>query len=118
MANTKLTKKEKFNMVLEIVKGNEMLEEFINHELELLEKKSGSKGQTKTQKENEVLKEELVKAFAEFDTPITISDFCSKSSNLVASLSNQKISALLRQLVAEGKMVRIEEKKKAYFSVV
>lgn len=118
MANTKLTKKDKFNMVMELVKGNEMLEEFIAHELELLEKKSGSRGQTKTQKENETLKEELVKAFAEFDTPMTISDFCAKSDNIVASLSNQRISALLRQLVAEGKMVRIEEKRKAYFSVV
>lgn len=117
MAN-KLTKKEKFNMVLEMVADNEMLKEFIEHELELLEKKSGSKGQTKTQKENETLKNELVNAFAEFDTPITISEFCTKSDNIVASLSNQKISALLRQLVAEGRMVRIEEKKKAYFSVV
>ena len=47
MANTKLTKREKFNMVLEMVKDNAELKEFIEHELELLEKKSGSSKETK-----------------------------------------------------------------------
>ena len=49
MANTnetkvvKVTKKERFTQLLEIaeVKKNEELVKFINHELELLEKKSG-----------------------------------------------------------------------------
>ena len=56
MAETKkLTKKEKFGMLLNIkeVAENEMLVEFINKELELLNKKNGKNGQTKGQKENE-----------------------------------------------------------------
>ena len=50
MAETKkLTKKEKFGMLLNIkeVAENEMLVEFINKELELLNKKNGKNGQTK-----------------------------------------------------------------------
>jgi hypothetical protein len=33
-------------------------------------------------------------------------------------LTNQKVSALVRQLIAEDKVVRVEEKRKAYFSKV
>jgi DNA-binding HxlR family transcriptional regulator len=34
-----------------------------------------------------------------------------------AELSNQKLSALLRQMVTEGTIVRTEDKRKAYFSL-
>ena len=117
MTNTKLTKKEKFAMVLEIVKGNEMLEEFIKHEIELLNKKSGKSGETKTQKENKELKNQLVVALAEFDKPLTVSEFMAQSTHAVATLSNQKLSALLRQLVEEKRVVKTSEKKKSYFAV-
>ena len=43
MASTKLTKKDKFKIVLEMVKGNEMLEDFIKHEIELLDVSYGYK---------------------------------------------------------------------------
>ena len=117
MANTKLTKKEKFNMVLEVVEGNEMLEEFIKHEIELLEKKSGSGKQTKTQKENEELKNQLVIALKELGKPVTVSELMAQSTHAVATLSNQKISALFRQLVEEKRVVKTIEKKKSFFSV-
>lgn len=119
MANTKLTKKEKFNMVMELVKGNEMLEEFIAHELELLEKKSGSSKETKLQKENAVLKNKLVIAFGEFSEPITIADFQAKSGSELATLSTSKLSSLLNQMCKEEnpRMVRTEVKKRAYFKV-
>jgi uncharacterized protein (DUF2344 family) len=118
MAN-KLTKKEKFNMVLEMVKENEMLKEFIEHELELLEKKSGSGKETKTQKENAVLKNKLVVALGEFEKPVTIAEFQAKSNSELACLSTSKLSALLNQMCKEEnpRVVRTEEKKRAFFSV-
>ena len=123
MANAKLTKKEKFNMVMELVKGNEMLEEFIAHELELLEKKSGSSKETKTQKENAILKNQLVFALAELQTEkgraVTITEFKLESKSDLALLSTSKLSTLLNQMTKEEKprIKRTEVKKRAYFEV-
>ena len=119
----KMTKKEMFAMVIEVVNGaeienkNEMLE-FLNHEIELLEKKNSRTGQTKVQKENEVLKVQLVEALAEMPEPMTISEFQEKSNHEVATLSNQKLSALLRALEKEGKIVKEIVKRRSYFSIV
>ena len=122
MATTKLTKVEKFAMVAEIIRGTEnpnkeMLLEFVAHEVELLSKKK-STGQTKTQKENEELKIQLLEALGELGKPVTVSEFMAQSTSAVATLSNQKLSALLRQLVEAGKVVKTTEKKKSYFAVV
>lgn len=116
----KFTKKEMFAMVAEIVKGvehehkNELLE-FVAHETELLENKKSKS--TKTQKENEILMEHLVVALQEFDKPVTITEFQKESSHEIATLSNQKLSSLLKKLVEEKRVIRTTEKKKAYFSV-
>ena len=64
----KLTKKEKFQMLLEVaeVQANPVLVEFINHELELLAKKNATgslRKPTKTQQENEVLLGEITDYF-------------------------------------------------------
>lgn len=120
---TKVTKKDKFAMVIAIVeKSNvanksEMLE-FLAHEVELLEKKNSKTGQTKVQKENEVLLDQLELALAEFDKPLTISEFMKESTHEVATLSNQKLSALMKKLVEERHTVdKTVEKKKSYFSL-
>jgi hypothetical protein len=118
----KMTKKEKFALIaetiatVEVENKAEMLD-FINHEIELLNKKSGKSGQTKTQKENELLKENLLNAFESMDRPVTISEFQEKSAAPIASLSNQKLSALLNQLVKAEKMVKTVEKKRSYFAL-
>lgn len=119
----KMTKKEMFAMVQAVVENAtvenkaEMIA-FIEHEIELLNKKSSKSGQTKTQKENEILKEQLLSAFAEMEKPVTISEFQELSEEPVANLSNQKLSALLNQLVKAEKMVKTIEKKKSHFSLV
>lgn len=114
----KLTKKDKFNMLKEIVVdlGNDMLVEFIDNELSLLEKKSSKSTQTKTQVENEKIKDLIVETLLELDKPVSITDL-QKSNDNLGILSNQKISSLLTQLKEEKRVVRIEEKKKAYFTV-
>ena len=118
----KITKKEMFAMVAKVVENSEVANkaemlEFIAHEIELLEKKNSKTGQTKTQKENEVLMAQLLEALAEFDKPITVSEFMKESSHEVATLSNQKLSALLKKLVDAQKVVKSTEKKKSYFSL-
>ena len=118
----KMTKKEMFAMVIALVNGSavenkeEMLG-FLNHEVELLEKKNSKSGQTKTQKENEVLLGQLELALAEFERPVTISEFMKESSHEVATLSNQKLSALMKKLVDAKKVDKTVEKKKSYFAL-
>ena len=116
MAEIKKTKKIFYNELLEIVKGNVELETFINHELELLDKKSNSKTPSKTQIENENIKDTILNVLVNCAKELTITDIQAQDTAL-AELSNQKISALLTQLIKEQKVVRIVDKKKAYFKV-
>jgi predicted transcriptional regulator len=117
MANTKkMTKREMF----EQIKANYDLttEEvaFINHELELLAKKnSAEKKPTAVQVANEGIKQSIVDGM-EVGKKYTITDIM-KSIDACAELSNQRVSALVRQLVTDGVVVRTEEKRKAYFSL-
>ena len=117
MENKKLTKKEKFAMIKEYIADNEMLMEFIDNEINLLTKKASSSAKTKTQIENESIKEKIVNVLKELDTPVTITEL-QKSNDAMALYSNQKISALLTQLVDENKVQRIVDKKKAYFKAL
>lgn len=118
----KMTKKEMFTMVANVVENAEVeskteMLEFLAHEVELLERKSGKSGQTKTQKENEVLVEQVFNALAELGKPVTVSEFMKESTHEVATLSNQKLSALFKKLVEAERVVKTTEKKKSYFSV-
>lgn len=117
MANKK-TKKELFGEVREIVEreGRIDLIEFVDHELELLEKKANRTGTTKTQKENEGIKEKIIEALVRIATPVTITELQEQDEEM-AQYSNQKISALLTQLIKEEKVVRNKDKKKSVFTI-
>jgi hypothetical protein len=113
----KMTKREMF----EQIKANYALTDaevkFIDHELELLAKKnSAEKKPTKVQVENEGIKDTILDGM-EVSKTYTITDLI-KSIPAIAELSNQRVSALVRQLVADGSVVRTEDKRKAYFTKV
>lgn len=113
----KITKREKFEMLMTIaeVKANPILSEFIEHELELLAKKnSAEKKSTAQQAENEAIKETILENLT---SRMTISEM-QKSIPDLAEYSNQKISALMRQLILEGLVEKVEDKRKSYFSKV
>lgn len=116
MAN-KLTIKEQFVMVNEVLKeaGRDDLVEFINGRIELQEKKHASKKQTDTQKANESLKATIVETL-EGAEPMTVTDLM-KSNDELSGYSNQKISAMLRQLVNDEMVVKTVEKGKSLFSI-
>ena len=94
MAN-KLTKRDYFKMILEVVEGNEQLTEFVNHELELLDKKASSKSMTSNQKENEQIKARIVQTLVELGRPVTITELQANNGEM-AQYSNQKLSAMLK----------------------
>ncbi len=112
----KLTKKEKYGMVLNYIQDNEMLVEFIENEINLLTKKASSTSKTSTQKENEVIKKDIVATLKEIGTPVTITEM-QKASAKMSAYSNQKLSALLKQLYDEKLVNKAIDKKKTYFFV-
>ena len=120
MENKKMTKKETINLLIDVLMGNKEVEDvqifvdFLVHERELLEKKSSNSGQTKTQKENETIKEKIVETLKELGRYATITDIQNANVEL-GEYSNQKISALLKQLVDTNAIEKMVDKKKAYF---
>jgi DNA-binding HxlR family transcriptional regulator len=118
MSNVKkMTKREMYEMI----KANHNLSAdeiaFIDHELELLAKKnSAEKKPTAVQVANEGIKADILDGM-EIGKKYTITDLM-KEIPACAELSNQRVSALVRQLVTDGAVERTEEKRKAYFSKV
>jgi len=117
MANTKkMTKREMFEQIKASYPLTEAEVEFIDHELELLAKKnSAEKKPTAVQVANEGIKDAIVNGM-EKGKQYTVTDLM-KSIPECAELSNQRVSALVRQLVNDEILVRTEEKRKAYFSL-
>jgi uncharacterized protein (DUF2344 family) len=118
-----MTKKEWFNEIATIIEATEIENKkemlaFISHEVELLSKKRSS-STNKKNLENEALCEALEIALAEFDKPVTVTEFMKESNHEVATLSNQKLSSLLKKCVEDRKtIIKTVEKKKSYFSIV
>ena len=114
----KITKVDRFNqlMALDEVKANADLMAFCEHEIDLLQKKSSSKKPTKVQEENEVLKNRIVEVLGTFENGATVSEILATGGDFTG-MSNQKISALVRQLVLDGTVVKTTDKKKSIFSV-
>ena len=114
----KVTKKDNFAELRTLAeKANRTdLVEFIDHEVELLTKKASSKSQTKTQKENETVKNEILNALAEVGKAVTVSELMTASPKMSA-FTNQKLSALLKQLVESGEVVKIADKKRSLFAL-
>ena len=94
-----MTKKEMFAEIRNIVAGNEEMVAFIDHEIELLERKSNSpKKPTKTQVENDGFKAEIVAYLTEVDTPKTIKELQAEIPS-ISGLTNQRITHMLTDLV-------------------
>lgn len=122
MAEKKITKREKFEMLLAIdeVKANPTLVKFIEHELELLAKKnaSGEGKQTTTQIANEGIKRGIVECLESTpDRLYTITEMI-KEFECCKPFVNQKISNLANQLVKEGRILKVEEKRKSFFKAL
>ena len=120
MERKKLVKRDYFEMLLTIneVTKNKSLVDFINHELELLEKKSTSNKMSKTQQENQEIKKLILEDFNQIGKAVTISELQELSKDL-QDYSNQKLTSLITQLYDKGNgvLTREEVKGKAYYSI-
>ena len=118
MTNKKMTKRDYFNALLAIpaVNADSGLTDFINHELELLAKKnSAEKKPTAVQVVNDGIKSAILAGMTP-GTLYIITDLI-KTIPECAELTNQRVSALVRQLSPDY-IERVEEKRKAYFRLV
>lgn len=120
----RLTKKDYFEMIKGVCADRTDIVDFCNHEIELLSRKNSKSGATKTQKENEIVANMLVEELAKIGKPITITDLMNTSETVKGytlengnNLTNQKISAIFKQLVESNKIVKVVDKKKSYFSI-
>ena len=109
----KMTKKEMFAVLREKVVDCPELVKFIDHEVELLERKNATKSgkPTVNQLANEGLKEQIL-AFLSDNGASTVTQIMKG----VGLESNQKTSALVRQLKEGGLVIRSVEKGVAYFT--
>ena len=99
MAQNKITKAQMFAMIKAVpaVAENAEMVDFIDHELELLAKKSASKKPTKVQEQNEELKAVIVEVLGTFENGATVSEVLGADDRL-KGYSNQKISSLMNAL--------------------
>ena len=117
MTTSKITKKDYFNAIRAIVIDNQELVDFIDRELELLNRKSSSKRKpTERQVENEGSKNLILETLMKNDTLMSIPELTDSIPEL-AGLKTQRISALLIALRKEKKVKRTYVKKVAYFSL-
>ena len=127
----KMTKADRFTALADYLSANPTLTfattkgnitakdmgEFVAHELELLSKKnSADKKPTAQQTANAGIQSAIVEGM-EVNRLYTVTEII-KEIPECADLTNQRVSALLRQLVDGGKVKRTEDKRKAYFSLI
>ena len=118
----KITKAEQFRNILNALHEADIdeFDEFINHELDLLSRKKSSTKQTKEQKHTEAL---MLVIRDVLDHPMRVGEIADLDEVRAcvdedgASPSPNKISSTLRKMIAEGEVVRTEEKKIAYFAL-
>ena len=117
MATTKkMTKREMFEQIKSHLTDPAEVA-FVEHELELLAKKnSGEKKPTAQQVANDGIKT----AIAEGMTPnrlYTVTELI-KEIRGGGGGGNQRVSALLRQMIADGTVSKTVDKRKSYFQIV
>ena len=122
MTNKKMTKRDYFNGLLGVIENHkdsienyEEFKAFIEREIELLNKKRSNSKPTKTQIENEKIKEKILEVLTDVNEVMTISELMTADG--LENYSNQKLSVLCHQLVDEHKVVNTKVKKVSYFKI-
>lgn len=114
----KVSKAQIFKRLLEedIVKDNELYKGLVEHEIDLLSRKSQSRSGSKTSEEDVALKAKVLEVL---DGKARATDIFGKLiAKGVAVSSPQKVTSLLGKLVDDGLVERTSDKRITYFSKV
>lgn len=128
----KITKREVINKLLkeDLIQRTPMYKNYLEHELELLDRKNASSKGSKSSEENKtiasMLLEEMAKLEATGKAQYTITELM-KSSQAIQDyvcengkvLSNSKITAIFKIMLAldNAPIVNIKDKKNSYYSL-
>lgn len=126
MTNKKLTNKTTLEMAIECVKANNYHSaEFTTNEIvEKLEKmlatvekkNSTNKKPTEKQKENDSYKKLILEFLSEQEEPKTVTEMI-KAIPEISEFTNQKVSAIVKQLKDDEKVVKTVVKGRAVFAL-
>lgn len=123
MANTTMTYAQALSTAIDFLNENIQYGDDFSEVVDRLKalqaqlaKRSGSKGLTKTQKANEVIKGMILEILAEAEEPVNMS-FLIADARLPEGTSVQKLGALLGQLVKDGKVVKGKADKHVVYSL-
>ena len=94
---------------------SEVSEKLTSMKASFEKKASAERKPTPTQQENMGHKQEILNLLAD-GNQYTITDIM-KGVLSLSGLSNQRVSAIVRQLTLSGEVVRVEDKRKAYFKL-
>ena len=83
---------------------------------QLAKRTGGKKTPTKTQKENELIMDQILLTLEMIGEPVTVTELLEYGIEGY-TLTNQKTSALLRKLIEDEKVVKTIEGKKAKFAL-
>ena len=114
-----MTKREMFTAMLAIpaIAENPEMTEFINHEIELLIKKSSAERKpTKVQIENENFKNVIIAYLETVGSARCIKELQSDIPE-IAALSNQRVTHLMTALVNSEKVTKEYVKKTPYYTI-
>ena len=115
MATTKMTKREMFEQIKSHLTDPAEIA-FVEHELELLAKKnSGDKKPTAQQMANDGIKTAIAEGMTA-NRLYTVTELI-KEIPECAELTNQRVSALLRQMKDDGIVTKTIDKRKSYFQI-
>ena len=123
MATVKFSQKDYFKAIKATLTGEESeynfsieeMAEFIDGRLAQLNKKSSTR-KTKTPEENEGIQDALREVLANGER-LTVSEM-QKRNEVLAGFSNQKVTAMLKTLIANGEVAKDKDKKSTVFFAV
>lgn len=116
MAEKKITKRENFGAIVEILRagGHEDYAKVMEHEIELLNRKRTSNGNlTPKQKENEGIKEKIMEVVTATGNAMTVTQMMATEE--LGDYTMNKLVSLVSQLRRENRLIRYYEKSIAHF---
>jgi uncharacterized protein YqeY len=116
MAEKKITKRENFGAIVEILRagGHEDYAKIMEHEIALLNRKrSGNGNLTPKQKENEEIKNKIMEVVTATGGAMTVTQMMATEE--LGDYTMNKLVALVSQLRRENRLIRYYEKSIAHF---
>lgn len=112
----KLTQKELFTEILDKVADDELLTEFVNYQLDMLARKSANRTTKKESAEDVELMKDIIDIIG--DNSVSTQDIIKDFSERGRYISSQKVTAIMKKLVDNGKVEKTVEKRVSYYTLV